>query len=192
MTAFNDVDLAYLAEGYQTLEHLCAEREQTPDEVLDLITQGRLPRPTYVLDDGTELFPPDYFGLPDAAGGVEGLRAAFEQRHRVATSALGLVGMDPEADWRGYLSGEFGACLHEVTPEVMVEKAALIAQIDTLTAVPAVDDARWRDELREAVDELDEIERPFTEYDRQRWGVTSRDTHITAVRAKYLDRQDGQ
>jgi hypothetical protein len=71
----------------------------------------------------------------------------------------------------------------------MVEKAALIAEIDMLTAVPAVEDEQWRSRLRDAVDALDEIERPFTDYDRQRWGATSRDTHIAAVRARYLEQQ---
>jgi hypothetical protein len=183
---FSDDDLAYILEQYLTLDHLCAGRAESPEQVQDLIGRGQLPRPSYVLDDGTEMFPPDYFALADSAGGVPGLRAAFLQRHQVATSALGLTGVDPEEDWRGYLSGEFGVCLREVTPEAMVEKSTLIAQIDTLTAVPAVDDASWREELAGAVDELDEIERPFTDYDRQRWGTTSRDSHITTVRARYL------
>ncbi len=188
MTApnFSEDDLAYITEEYLTLGQLCADRDQSPQEVHGLIDRGELPRPAYVLDDGTEMFPPDYFELVDAAGGVGGLRDAFLQRHQVATGALGLTGVDPDEDWRGYLSGEFGVCLREVTPEAMVEKSALIAQIDILTAAPAVDDPRWRTQLAEAVDELDEIERPFTDYDRRRWGTTTRDSHITSVRAQYL------
>ena len=183
---FSDADLSYINKEYLTLEQLCADRSDSPEQVHELVDRGELPRPAYVLDDGTEMFPPDYFELVDAAGGVGGLRDAFLQRHQAATSALGLTGVEPDDDWRGYLSGEFGVCLREVTPEAMVEKAALIAQIDTLTAVPVADDPAWREQLASAVDELDEIERPFTDFDRQRWGTTSRDSHITAVRAQYL------
>jgi hypothetical protein len=183
---FSHADLSYINKEYLTLEQLCADRPESPEQVHELVDRGELPRPAYVLDDGTEMFPPDYFELVDAAGGVGGLRDAFLQRHQAATSALGLTGVEPDDDWRGYLSGEFGVCLREVTPEAMVEKAALIAQIDTLTAVPVADDPAWREQLASAVDELDEIERPFTDFDRQRWGTTSRDSHITAVRAQYL------
>jgi hypothetical protein len=38
------------------------------------IDDGLLPRPSYVLDDGTEMFPRDYFRLADEAGGIEPLR----------------------------------------------------------------------------------------------------------------------
>lgn len=32
---------------------------------------------------------------------------------------------------------------------------------------------------------LDQLERPFTDYDRARWGTSSRDTHITDERRRY-------
>jgi hypothetical protein len=40
--------------------------------------------------------------------------------------------------------------------------------------------------LAAAVDELDALLRPFTDYDRQRWGGTSRDTYVTDVRRTHL------
>jgi hypothetical protein len=182
---FTESDLAYVTGEYLTLDQLCAGRAQTPDEVADLIERERLPRPSYVLPDGTRLFPPDYFAVLDDAGSVDEMRRHFDLRHRAASSAIGLD-IDPEKDWQGYLTGDYGVCLREVTPEAMVEKSALVAEIDMVTAVPAVEDEQWRARLREAVDGLDEIERPFTDFDRQRWGPTSRDTHVTAVRAQYL------
>lgn len=184
---YTDDDLAYVRAEYATLEQLCADRADDPDAVRRLIEEGRLPQPAYTLPDGTDLFWPDYFDLVDAAGGADGLRAHFEDRHRAATSALGLADVGPDDDWRGYLSGEFGVCLREVTPEAMVEKAVLIAEIDALVAVPAAGDDGWRRKLAGAVDELDELERPFTDHDRRRFGTTSRDTHITAVRMRYLE-----
>lgn len=184
---FTDRDLDYVRSEYVDLDRLCAGRAETPGQVRELIAQGRLPRPTYVLPDGTEMFPPDYFALLDEAGSVEAMRGVFDQRYLTATSALGLLAVEPEEDWHGYLSGEFGICLWDVSPESMVEKSALIAEIDGLTGSPAPGDEDWRGRLADAVDRLDEIERPFTDYDRQRWGTTSRDRYIVAVRSQYLD-----
>jgi hypothetical protein len=183
---YTDADVAYVETEFRTLDQLCADRAETPEQVRELIDGGTLPAPSYVLPDGRELFPPDYFELVDAAGGPARLRDHFVQQHRAASSALGLTGIDPEGDWRSYLSGEQGATLRELTPEAMVEKAALVTRIDTLVAEPAPDDEGWRDQLAGAVDDLDELLRPFTDYDRQRWGGTSRDSHITGVRARFL------
>jgi hypothetical protein len=41
--------------------------------VLRLIDDDLLPRPSYVLDDGSEMFPADYFRLADDAGGPAAL-----------------------------------------------------------------------------------------------------------------------
>ncbi len=184
---FSDRDLDYVRKEYVVLDRLCADRAETPEQVRELIDQRRLPRATYVLPDGTEMFPPDYFALLDEAGSLDAMRETFDQRYLIATSALGLLAVEPEEDWHGYLSGEFGVCLWEVSPETMVEKSALIAEIDGLTGSAAPADEDWRSRLTDAVDRLDEIERPFTDYDRQRWGTTSRDRYIAAVRAQYLD-----
>jgi hypothetical protein len=184
---FTERDLDYVRREYVDLDRLCAERAETPQQVRELIADSKLPRATYVLPDGTELFPPDYFELLDEAGSVEAMREVFDRRYLTATSALGLLGKEPEENWHGYLSGEFGVCLWEVSPESIVEKSALIAEIDGLTGSPAPADGDWRARLTDAVDRLDEIERPFTDYDRQRWGTTSRDRYITAVRARHLD-----
>ena len=39
--------------------------------------------------------------------------------------------------------------------------------------------------LAEAVDALDALERPFTDYDRARWDYTSRGLYVTAMRERY-------
>ncbi|HYX88374.1 MAG TPA: hypothetical protein VE753_03305, partial [Gaiellaceae bacterium] len=72
---YTAADLEYLRANYLTLEQLCAERPESPEEVRALVADGRLPKPSYVLDDGTELFPADYFRFVDEAGGPPGLRA---------------------------------------------------------------------------------------------------------------------
>src|SRR2546423_13173146 len=77
---YTAADLEYLRENYVTLEQLCAERPETPAKIRALIVAGRLPKPSYVLDDGTEMFPADYFRFVDEAGGPAALRARFAER----------------------------------------------------------------------------------------------------------------
>ncbi|MGH8967225.1 MAG: DUF6058 family natural product biosynthesis protein, partial [Actinomycetes bacterium] len=119
---YSDTDLEYVRAEYRTLEQLCEGRDDDPADVRRQVEAGALPRAAYLLPDGTEMFPPDYFDLVDSAGGVDRLREHFEDRHRSTTSTLGLLAVDPADDWDGYLSGEYGVCLREVTPEAMVEK----------------------------------------------------------------------
>src|SRR5436305_15079949 len=88
---YTAADLDYLRANYVTLEQVCAERPDSPEEIRALIAKGRLPRPSYVLDDGTELFPADYFRFVDQAGGPGGLRARLAER----LEAVG-GGDDPE------------------------------------------------------------------------------------------------
>jgi hypothetical protein len=182
---FTPADLAYIQAEYRTLDELCADRPQTPGQIRDLIAQGRIPRPTYVLPDGTQMFPPDYFALIDAAGDTGSLPGYFAARYRAAAALTGLAGDDTGETWEDYLSGIFGVCLRQVRPEAMALKARLMGDIERLTSAPAPDDAGWRTALRSAVDALDQLERPFTDYDRARWGRPSRDTHINDVRQRY-------
>jgi hypothetical protein len=171
-----EADIAYVRANYLSLEQACAGRPETPDEVRRLIADGRLPHPSYVLPDGAEMVPADYFALADAG------RAEFERRFLAA-------GGDPsevDAEWGYYLSGDYGVCLKEQTPENIVRKERLVTRIDALLGEPRPDDPGWRDQLRASVDELDALERPFApEYDRARWGLSSRDRCITAARDRF-------
>jgi hypothetical protein len=128
--------------------------------------------------------PPDYFALLDEAGGVDALPARFLARYLAAADGPAAAA-DAEADWAGYLSGEFGVCLRSVTPESMAAKNRLIRRIVALVTSPDEADPAWRAELHTAVDALDAVERPFTDFDRQRWGETSRIRHIDRVRARF-------
>jgi Family of unknown function (DUF6058) len=177
---FSEADIRYVIAEYRTLDELCRGRAETVAEVRRLIDAGRLPKPTYVLPSGEARFPPDYFALLDSAGSVAELPAHFHARY----TSSGLA-EDAEEDWAGYLSGQFGVCLWQVTPEAMAEKNRLIRAIERLVAESAEGDASWREELRTTVDALDALERPFTDFDRQRWGDTSRDRHITRVRERF-------
>jgi hypothetical protein len=187
MATFSESDIRYVIAEYRTLDELCDGRTQAPAAVRALIADGRLPAPTYVLPSGEPRFPPDYFALADEAGGPDALPARFRARYLAAAADSPTAAADAEEDWAGYLSGQFGVCLHSVTPEAMAEKNRLIRRIEALTADPAPADAGWRAELRGAVDALDALERPFTDFDRQRWGDTSRGRHIDRVRERYPD-----
>jgi len=180
MATMTDADVAYVRANYVTLGELCAGRAETPVDVTALIDQGLLPRPSYVLPDGTAMFPRDYLDLLDDAGAPERLRAEFERRYS---------GADIEEDWAGYLSGLFGVCLREVTPETIARKGELVERLEELLAEPRRDDAAWCGELRAKVDELDELERPFSpHHDRIQFGrPPTRDTLIAAPRERYRE-----
>ena len=184
---FTDADLAYLLNEFLTLEEVCAGRSETAEEVRRWIAERRLPQPPYVLDDGTELVPPDYFALADAAGGIDGIRGEFERRYGTALERYGLEFERElfERRWEGYLEGTPAICMRDVTPETVIRKRMLIEQIERLTAEPRPDDGAWQSSLRVAVDELDALERPFApDYDRARF-VPTRDTYIRDVRGAY-------
>jgi Family of unknown function (DUF6058) len=186
-TTFTEADLDYLRREFRTLEQICAGRAETPDEVRRLIVERRLPQPPYVLDDGTELVPPDYFALSDAGGGLDGIRDEFERRYRAGLERYG-VPFDHdlfERRWEGYLDGTPAICMRDVTPETVIRKRLLIDEIERLTAEPRPDDDHWRSSLRNAVDELDAVEKPFApDYDRARF-VPTRDTYVRDVREAY-------
>ena len=184
---FTEADLAYLRSEFRTLEEVCVGRSEAPEEVRRLIAERRLPQPPYVLDDGTELVPPDYFALADAGGGIDGIRGEFERRYRAALERYGLQFERDlfERRWEGYLEGTPAICMRDVTPETVIRKRLLIEEIERLTADARPDDGAWQSSLRSAVDELDLLERPFApDYDRARF-VPTRDTYIRDVRDMY-------
>jgi len=182
-----DADLDYVRDNYVTLAELCADRPETPEQVELLIAQGMMPRPTYVLEDGTGYFPRDYFRLSDEAGGTDELRAAFVARHRAATQKEN-ASDDLESDWATYLEGVWGVCLRDVTPETIVRKNTLVSSLCELLMLARPTSLEWREALRAQVDELDALEREFSpDYDRgdEQERLPTRDLLITAARERY-------
>lgn len=181
---YTAADIDYLQENYLTLEQVCAGRPESPEEIRELIARGRLPKPSYVLDDGTELFPADYFRFVDEAGGPGALEARFTERLQAAGAAD-----DLELHWREYMNGTYGVCLWDVTPEAIARKAKLVSSISELLMLARPAQADWRQRLRDEVDELDALERQFTpDYDRDeaRFGrKPTRDLLINAARERY-------
>jgi hypothetical protein len=154
-----DADVAYITAGFVPLQD---------DAVRAEIAAGRLPKPAYVLDDGTEMVAPDHLALAERAGGIDALHDWFEDR--------------APGEWEAYLSGEYAVCLRSVSPEAILRKDELIASIESLLR----DDPPQLERLRAAVDELDALLRPFAHCDRIRFGgPVSRDRYVTAVRARF-------
>jgi hypothetical protein len=187
---FTEADLAYIRSNYVPLAELCAGRRESVPEVEALINERRLPRPSYVLEDGSRMFPRDYFRLVDDAGGVEQLPEHFAARHRAATLANGIRGDERERDWEEYLNGSYGICLREVTPEHIVRKSVLVSSLSELLMLPRPRTIDWQRTLREQVDELDALEREFApDYDRgaDQERPPTRDLLLKAARERYPD-----
>ena len=185
-TPYTDADVAYVKTNFVSLEDLCRQHGGNDIAVREHIERGQLPRPSYVLPDGREMVPDTYFALVDETGGIERLREEFLRRCHVAAAAES-VELDPEDEWVAYLTGEYGVCLHEVSPENIVRKAALMDRIEHLLEAPVQESSGWTAALRDAVEGLDRLERPFApDYDRLRFGSSSsRDRLITATRERY-------
>jgi hypothetical protein len=183
----SEADVEYIRSGFVDLDELCRNTSRDPAAVRADIEAGLLPRASYVLDDGTEMVPPDYFALADEAGGVDRLHDLFVHRLQHAAAAVDPEPpTDAEEEWQAYLSGEYGVCLKHVTPEGIVRKGVLVARIERLLAAPDPNGGHWPGRLREAVDELDALERQFAAFDRIRFGApSSRERLITAARQAY-------
>src|SRR4051812_27932757 len=67
--------------------------------------------PAYVLDDGTEMFPPGHFSI------LSGGRDEFVRRHG---------GVDADEDYASWLTGIYGVCLKSPTPENIALKGELV------------------------------------------------------------------
>jgi Family of unknown function (DUF6058) len=158
-TRLADADEAYIRSGHVPLAEVAGRRLE---DVRDAMAAGRLPRPAYVLDDGTEMVAADHLALADQAGAD--LAAAFRARFAAAG------GKDLEGAWDGYLSGAYAICLRSATPEAIARKEQLVDAIEAMLADPRPRDGDWRDALRAAVDDLDALERPFAPLDQHRFG----------------------
>jgi Family of unknown function (DUF6058) len=177
-------DIAYIESEFRRLEELRTERGMSPSEIHDLRERRLLPRPTYVLDDGSEMVPQDYFDLLDAATDPDRIQEQFGRELREHAED-DLSDERVLGEWDAYLSGEYGACLRCVSAQNIVLKAQAMERIQMLIDNPRRADESWAREVRTGVDSLDALERDFAPFDRVRWGPVSRDRLITAVRARY-------
>jgi hypothetical protein len=174
MTAEDD---AYVSTWYVPLEEFAADAGVVADEIRRLMLANRLPLPSYIRSDGTQMVPRDLLDLLEEAGGADALPEWFAAKWNSPGQAIG--------QWDAYLSGQY-VCLREVRPENMRRKDELVEAISTELAAPQPESGAWLERLHGLVDELDEIEPPFAPYDRLRFGgPVSRDRLIDDVRRRY-------
>jgi len=179
-------DLEYVCGSYLPLPEIASRERVDGRQLAGWIEDGRLPRPAYLLSDGRPVFPPDLLDLVRSAGSVDALPEHFGRRTELAARLLGLGANTREADWEDYLSGEYGICLRQVTPETLLLKEALVERLDRALAAPRPDDPGWRRALAFEVDGLDALLRPFARVDRVRFGrATSRERLVEAPRRRW-------
>jgi hypothetical protein len=185
MTTYpSSADLPYLESHFVRLDTLARAHGHDPAAVRRAITDRLLPGVPYVLEDGTEFVAPDYFEPAHLAGSFQAVPEWFARTYRQASARYPEAGTAAE-QWQEYLTGIYAVCLRVVMPASIVAKGELTDTIERLIADPEPDHDGWRRELTAAVDALDAIEKPFALFDRERFGATSRDRLITAVRARY-------
>jgi hypothetical protein len=181
MPVVSRADKAYIRSQFVNLAELCRASGRDLSTIRSEFCDGLRPRPSYVLDDGTEFVPRDYFQQ-------EIRRKRFVARLRVRSAAFGRALTDAECDaiWSDYLEGTYGKCLIRVSPESIVEKGYLMESISALIEAPAPGDSTWRRTLRAHVDALDSLERPFCDHDRAlAGGPVSRDRLVTNARVTF-------
>lgn len=190
---FTEADLRLIETDFMTLPELCAGRGVEVAEIEKLIDAGLMPQPAYTLPDGRRMFPDDYFELYDEAGNLDHVSDYFIEQFEGAARRAGLEFTEqwnPESEWTDYIDGTYWVCLRHARPEVMIDKERQIRMITHLLQSPQPQSARWRDHLRAAVDALDAIERPFTDFDRARWDYTSRERYVTTIKKRYPEAFD--
>jgi hypothetical protein len=170
-------DDRYVTEWYVPLEALAQQADIDSSELRRLMLADRLPLPSYIRSDGTQMVARDLLELPRRAGGYDQLPEWFGQQFG--------SGSDAVREWDGYLRGHY-VCLRQVLPETIQRKEELVKEIRAAMAKPEPQSEDWLESLHDLVDELDELEPPFTGYDRLRFGgPVSRDTCIAAVRSRF-------
>lgn len=170
-------DDEYVNQWYVSLEDLAQQAGMHASTLRRLMLANRLPLPSYIRTDGTQMVARDLLELPRRAGGYEQLPEWFGQQFE--------SGRDAIREWDGYLRGQY-VCLRDVLPETIQRKDKLVKAITEAVATPEPQNQEWLESLHQLVDELDDLEPPFTAYDRLRFGgAISRDTCINEVRARF-------
>lgn len=187
----SDADEAYVRACFSSLDELSLAQGRKAGDVRRLIADELLPRPSYVLPDGTEMVPPSFLDELEEVDDPGQLPRRFCDQYLEAAQREGIRvdAAELEAEWQNHLTGLYGVCLRTPTPRNIVRKAVLATRIERLLDAPAPADDGWRGALRAATDELDALECGFSpDYDRrQRFDrPVSRERLVERPRASYL------
>src|SRR5205814_9559450 len=156
MTSEDDV---YATEWYVPLEALAETAGMQASQLRRLMVADRLPLPSYIRSDGTQMVARDLLELPRRAGGFEELPGWFAEQFELSRDAI--------REWDGYLRGHY-VCLRDVLPETIQRKDELVKAITAAVSKAKPEDDIWLEFLHLQVDELDQIEPPLAPYYRLR------------------------
>ena len=162
--------------------YVCAHFVPADDEVLALIGAGSLPLPSYYLSDGTPMVPADLTDPIGWAGGADRLHHWFVAHWEADEQGTA------EREWADYLTGQH-VVLRDVQPVRMQQRTRYLEQIRAAVARLEQDprDHTARGSLGEAVELLEQLTLPMTEYDRLRFGgPLAPEVWIHAVRRDHL------
>jgi hypothetical protein len=174
MTPDDDI---YVTEWFFPLPRLAERANVAVDDLRRLMLANRLPMPSYLRSDGTQMVSPDLLELAGRAGGADQLPSWFASHFADPKTAV--------AEWDAYLAGHY-VCLRSVTPDNMQRKDELVESIERALDCPQPESDAWHAALHRLVDELDELEPPFAPYDRLRFGgPVSRDRFIDEPRTRF-------
>jgi len=157
MTAADD---SYVDRVFTPLATLCRAHGVRLEQARADILARLIPLPSYLRSDNTEMVPTRYLAVVEAAGGPTSLQAWFRRCWPDAGTA--------EAEWTDFVNGHY-LCLRNPMPEDMRRKTELVERIKEFAGSPQPNSEEWLRQLHLAVDELDRIEQPFTDYDRLRF-----------------------
>jgi hypothetical protein len=171
-----DDDL-YVSDWFAAVEELAEAASLDVDEIRRLQMANRLPLPSYIRSDGTQMVARDLLELAKEAGGFDKLPAWFARQWDSPVDAV--------REWTDYLNGLY-VCLRNWRPENMRRKDELAALISSALERPEPDNGEWLERLHRLIDELDALEPPFAPYDRLRFGgPVSRDRLINEPRRNH-------
>jgi hypothetical protein len=180
-----DRDLDYVCGGYLPLAEIARREQVEPEQLAGWVDAGHLPRPAYLLPDGTPVFPPDLLDLVAPRAASMRCRTTSLDGPTLRPDAR-LHANTRESDWEDYLSGEYGICLRQVTPETMVLKELLVERIGRALDGATAGRPRWRRTLVLDIEGLDALVRPFARVDRVRFGrQTSRERLVETPRRRW-------
>jgi hypothetical protein len=204
--AVNPEDREYIRSYFVTTEELANSVDMDPHEIRAMAASGSFPQPTYVLEDGSEWYPPIYSKTMKQAiqsgksfadtfrvqieRGLRNLLKSDKEAYGIVAGKEGLkegsIGELVERIWTDFRGGGYGACLKSPVCGSIIKKDLLMSSIESLISSPRPDELEWRRSLRKNVDALDSLELPFADIDRVRFGgPVSRDRLVTAVRQSY-------
>jgi hypothetical protein len=199
-------DDRYVRAHFVRLEWLAAKTKVSRATLHQWQRQEIFPRPTYVTADGEQWYPRAYVGPVQRAKSLKtDLKTLFYADYKRAMEQLRYLSRSDyeaelsksstvpprleeviESEWKGFLSGEYGVCLRVAWVPCILRKGKLMRTIEELVARPRPDNPLWRIRLRRSVEALDQLEMPFADSDRIRFGrPVSRDTHILGIRRRF-------